>query len=1005
MSKEFLSQLVHYRTYANFLPEQGRRESITETINRNSVMHIKKFPALKDEIEEAYKEVHALRAVPSMRSFQFAGAAIERRNNRMFNCSFVNITSVEDIADLFYMSMSGCGVGYSVKQRHVSQLPVITEGHTTKRYTIPDSAEGWADSLIALFENPKKEFEYKLIRPAGAKLSSGGTASGPSALIQMHAKVREVLASAVGRKLTSFEVHRTCCLIADCVVVGGVRRGALIVLFDYADKETMFCKSGNWWERYPELARANNSCHVLKDDQDIDNKIREVVQACFDGGQAEPGLSLTNDLDEGFNPCFTIDTKVLTTTGWQTFEDLLGTETTIVQDNRVTGYENNGVEGWVVDMRQPNTAVENKASNIRKTAESQEVFELFLNCGRAVKTTNNHHFATPNGMVMLKDLKENDEILIGLPPLATIDKESMDFKIGYISGLIFGDGGFLRNREVKVEIWGDENLVEVNAVQSLVRDIILSRDDLCKNTNAKNNPEFNKNAGVIYGRKSKYTLSSAMLGEVIHDNSFNNKDDISFIHGKSKDYKAGFISGVIYTDCHTEYNEKSMSISLRVTSTRFKAMQELQLILQELGVFSRINKHKEAGTSLFPDSNREMKEYPVQAAYRLIIGGADNCNNCLKLFKIHDKDVSRITNVMANRTKICKQKCTSTIKSIRFAGVEDVYCLQEDNRRTLIAEGMTARRCHEISLLSNSVCNLTEVNAGGCKTKEEFLGAVKAATIIGTLQASYTNFDYVSPKWKKAAEEDALLGVSITGQAEAANLLTPAVLKEAAALAVEVNKEWAAKIGINSAKRITTTKPSGTASSWLGTTAGVHAAHAERYVRRVRMDKDSALGKRLIKFFPHFVVSDPFNNNDIVMQIPIEFKKGVILRDKETAIQCLDRVKVLYDNWILGGHIEGKNTHNVSLTINYHEHEKELIKEWMVKNKDSYYGISLIPFSGADYQYAPYICVHKELFDILQKTFKETSQHFNFNDIVENQDNTDKKSELSCAGGACALGD
>ena len=615
MSKEFLSELVHYRTYANFLPEEGRRETIAETINRNCAMHTKKYPGLKNEIEEAYKEVHALRAVPSMRSMQFGGAAIERRNNRMFNCSFINITSVEDIADLFYMSMSGCGVGYSIKQRHVSQLPTIPTGHNTKRYIIPDSAEGWADTVIALFENPKKEFDYKRIRPAGTKLSSGGTASGPAALMLMHAKVREILQVACGRQLTSFEAHRICCLIADCVVVGGVRRAALITLFDYEDKETMYCKAGNWWEKYPELARANNSCHINRNDADVDVMIRDVVQACFDGGQAEPGLMLTNDMDFGTNPCA------------------------------------------------------------------------------------------------------------------------------------------------------------------------------------------------------------------------------------------------------------------------------------------------------------------------------------------------------------------------------------------------------EIALRSNGVCNLTEVNAGGCKTKEEFFQAVTTATIIGTLQASYTNFEYVSPKWKKVAEEEALLGVSITGQAEAAHLLTPENLQAAAALAVSVNRAWAEKLGIKPALRITTTKPSGSASSWLGTTAGVHAAHAERFIRRVRMQKESALGLRLAKFFPNFVAVDPFNQNDIVMQIPIEFKGGVILRDKESAIECLERVRVLYHNWIVPGHIEGNNTHNVSLTINYHEEEKEDIIDWMVQNKTSYYGISLIPFNGADYQYAPYICVHKEIFTILQKSFKEISQHFKFTDIKELQDNTDKKAEAACSGGACAIGD
>jgi len=614
MSKEFLSKLVHYRTYAKYLPEELRRESRDETIKRNMDMHIRKFPQLAEPIEKAYEQVYAGRVVPSMRSFQFAGEAIERRNNRMFNCSFINITKYRDFADLFYMSMSGVGVGFSVKKTHIKSLPAIPEGAVEAPYVIADSAEGWCDSLMELFRNPDLQFDYTTIRPMGAPLSTGGTASGPKALIKMHANVRAILRKAVGRQLTPFECHRISCLIADCVVVGGVRRGALISLFDVDDEELLNCKANNWWEKYPELARANNSAVLRKDDPDFKDKAGRVIDACFAGGQAEPGLSLTNDDDMGFNPC------------------------------------------------------------------------------------------------------------------------------------------------------------------------------------------------------------------------------------------------------------------------------------------------------------------------------------------------------------------------------------------------------HEIALKSMGVCNLTEINAAQCFSKEDWLKAVVSATIIGTLQATYTDFKYVQPEWKKNADDEALLGVSITGQAEAQAILTPENLSEGAKTAVEVNKLWAAKLGIKPARRITTTKPSGTSSSWLGTTAGVHAGHEIRYIRRVRMDKSSALSKALSKRFPAFVVDDPFNSNDMIMQVPIKLYDTTLLRSQETAVQCLERVKALYDNWILPGHVEGPNTHNISLTINYHEHEKEAIRRWMLDNRNSYYGISLIPYDGGDYKYLPYSQPpHPEVFEILDKAFVLIAEDFRFEDIKERKDNTDFKGEVACAGGACSL--
>lgn len=614
MSKEFLSKLVHYRTYAKYLPEELRRESRDETIKRNMDMHIRKFPQLAEPIEKAYEQVYAGRVVPSMRSFQFAGEAIERRNNRMFNCSFINITKFRDFADLFYMSMSGVGVGFSVKKIHIKNLPTVPEGAVEAPYVIADSAEGWCDSLMELFRNPDLQFDYTTIRPMGAPLSTGGTASGPKALIKMHANVRAILRKASGRQLTPFECHRISCLIADCVVVGGVRRGALISLFDVDDEELLNCKANNWWEKYPELARANNSAVLRKDDPDFKDKAGRVIDACFAGGQAEPGLSLTNDDDMGFNPC------------------------------------------------------------------------------------------------------------------------------------------------------------------------------------------------------------------------------------------------------------------------------------------------------------------------------------------------------------------------------------------------------HEIALKSMGVCNLTEINAAQCFSKEDWLKAVVSATIIGTLQATYTDFKYVQPEWKKNADDEALLGVSITGQAEAQAILTPENLAEGAKTAVEVNKLWAAKLGIKPARRITTTKPSGTSSSWLGTTAGVHAGHEIRYIRRVRMDKVSALGKVLSKRFPAFVVEDPFNSNDMIMQVPIKLYDTTLLRSQETAVQCLERVKGLYDNWIMPGHVEGPNTHNISLTINYHEHEKDAIRRWMLDNRDSYYGISLIPYDGGDYKYLPYSQPpHPEVFEILDKAFALITEDFRFEDIRERKDNTDFKGEVACAGGACSL--
>jgi len=612
--KTFLSHLVQHRTYAKYLKEHNRRETKSETITRNMQMHIDKYPHLEDKIVEAYQPVYDGLVLPSMRSMQFAGEALLRRNQRGYNCAYVAIDDLQAFQDLFMMSMSGCGVGYSVRRSHVSKLPVIQPGRKGMFIRIPDSAEGWAGSILALLQNSKIGFDYADIRKAGSPLSTGGTASGPEALQKMHELVRGILTSAAGRQLTSFECHRICCLIADCVVVGGVRRAALICLFDYDDLQMLHSKAGEWYKVNPEFARANISAVVHKSDPEFAVKVRKVMEACFKGGQGEPGLILTNSDDYGVNPCA------------------------------------------------------------------------------------------------------------------------------------------------------------------------------------------------------------------------------------------------------------------------------------------------------------------------------------------------------------------------------------------------------EISLLSCGVCNLTEIVASKCKNSDDFVKAACSAAAIGTLQASYTDFVGVRPTWKAVAEREALLGVSITGQAECQELLTSDVLLYGAGRTIKCNKAWAEDLGINPARRIGTTKPSGTASLYSSTTPGIHAGHAKRYFRRVRLDKDTALAAAIQEHFQGFVVDDPMSPNNCIIQVPVRLDKNSLLAKDESPIQALDRAKFIYKNWVLPSHVEGPNSHNVSQTVTYRPGDEEQVMQWLIDNKDFYLGISFLPYDDTHYQYMPFSnSIDKETFEIVEKQFKQLSTGFDFKNVLEFKDNTTMKSESACSGGLCVL--
>jgi hypothetical protein len=1080
MSKEFLSKLVHYRTYAKYLPEELRRETREETIRRNMDMHIRKFPHLAEAIEKAYEQVFAGRVVPSMRSFQFAGEAIERRNNRMFNCSFLNITKFRDFADLFYMSMSGVGVGFSVKKRHINNLPTIPEGSVEAPYVIADSAEGWCDSLLALFANPDLQFDYTKIRPMGAPLSTGGTASGPKALVKMHANVRAILRKASGRQLTPFECHRIACLIADCVVVGGVRRGALISLFDVDDEEMLNCKAGAWWEKYPELARANNSAVVRKDDPMFDANAGSVIQACFNGGQAEPGLLLTNDDDYGTNPCFSGDTLIAVADG----RNAVAIKQLAEEDKDVPVYSVDPVSGEVSIKW---------ARNPRITGKDKELFRVHLDDGSFLDVTGNHKFYLHDGSAkQTKDLVKGDSLFPfrKAPEFIKQGAEKQYYRVhcdardprkdkifehrlitkffdsakwkslydetkkaGWISGglvIHHKDYDSLNNSPDNLEIMtysehaalhsSIDNVGEKNGKYSGYTNKQI--EDHAIQLTKQLNRRFSSDEWQAYASEHKLpksfssfrkngwfstigALASWAAGEVGISPELATVDARTarcYQKALKEGYEARLINGSVEVLKSCEYSSELFWVSYTRREQAYANMQNAaKAVNQREDVRVKMKKASSKRYSTQGEANKQ-NQMRVFSKLKFDLGREPQKTEWVNACKaeniptrLDSKHSFKNYIQMKASAALYNHKVVSVESTGRF---ETVYNLTVDDNHTVgivtgqkknkhnntIFSGVFTAQCGEIALRSYGVCNLTEINAAKCFSKEDWLKAVVSATILGTLQATYTDFKYVQPAWKNNADEEALLGVSITGQAEAQAILTPENLKEGALTAVEVNKVWAAKLGIRPARRITTTKPSGTSSSWLGTTAGVHAGHEVRYVRRVRMDKYSALAKSLAKKFPAFVVDDPFNSNDMIMQVPIKLYDTTLLRSQETAVQCLERVKDLYDHWIVPGHIEGPNTHNISLTINYHEHEKESIKRWMLENRDSYYGISLIPYDGGDYKYLPYSQPpHPEVFEVLEKAFSLIAEDYRFEDIKERKDNTDFKGEVACAGGACSL--
>jgi len=252
--------------YSRWLPSQNRRESWDECVDRWWNYFTDKVPSLSErpDVREAILNLEVL---PSMRSLMTAGVALDHDNTCLYNCSYLPIDSVESFAELFVILMNGTGTGYSVERQYTDKLPTVANKivkNFDKVIVVEDSKEGWGDALKTLFndlysgKHPK--WDLSKVRPSGARLKTfGGRASGPAPLDNLFKFLVKVFYNAQGRKLSALECHDTCCAIANAVIVGGVRRSAMISLSDLGDREIAMCKSGAWWEQAGFRSYANNS--------------------------------------------------------------------------------------------------------------------------------------------------------------------------------------------------------------------------------------------------------------------------------------------------------------------------------------------------------------------------------------------------------------------------------------------------------------------------------------------------------------------------------------------------------------------------------------------------------------------------------------------------------------------------------------------------------------------------------------------------------------------------
>jgi ribonucleoside-diphosphate reductase alpha chain len=356
-SKELLSDMIVYSKYAKYVPSLKRRENWTELVQRNADMHARRYPMIADEIYEVYgRSVLTKKVVPSMRSFQFAGRAIEKSHSRMFNCASRKLDSATAFAEVMFLLLGGSGVGISVQKHHVNEIPAIKRPkHVHRKFIVPDDIMGWANAVKVLIKSYTNgtstiDFDFSEIRPKGTRLvTAGGLAPGAEPLIQCINNIKRVLDEAIedrgdNTKMKPIEAHDIACYIANAVLAGGIRRSAMISLFSSDDEEMLVCKSNfpvtvvssnklpnnmndvtiryknrdrqivlsdwdmqnvhnglPWYHLEEQRGRANNSVMLLRGDV-TEDYFRDLMKKVEASKAGEPGVYWTNSYELGTNP-------------------------------------------------------------------------------------------------------------------------------------------------------------------------------------------------------------------------------------------------------------------------------------------------------------------------------------------------------------------------------------------------------------------------------------------------------------------------------------------------------------------------------------------------------------------------------------------------------------------------------------------------------------------------------------------------------------------------------
>lgn len=997
VSTQILSDITVYMKYARYVPEKKRRETWDEIIDRNIAMHTRRYPGLVLEIQKAFQLVKEKKVLPSMRSMQFAGKPIELSPNRIYNCAYLPIDDVHAFSETMFLLLGGTGVGYSVQKQHVAKLPTLKKPITTdergkpikkRRFLIGDSIEGWADTIKALLNsyfrgNREIEFDYRDIRPKGAKLvTSGGKAPGPQPLKDCVHNIRKVLNTAIEErgertKLTTLEVHDIMCHIADAVLAGGIRRAAMISLFSFDDEDMMTCKFGDWWELNPQRGRANNSAVALRSEvtKEDFNRLWERVQA---SGSGEPGIYFTNDLEWGTNPCVEIGLKPFQ------FCNLTTTNASDVESQQDLN-ERVKAAAFIGTLQASYTDFHYLREVWQETTEEDALIGVSMTGigSNAVANLNLEEAAN-----VVKTENERVAKLLGINPAARttaikpegcLVKESMiSTSKGILSLEEIGD--------VEGSTWQEHNL-KVNTDKE-----------------ARESTKFYVNG---FKETKRIILDSGIELESTHNHKFRViTDDGEYIWKRADEieegdllpYSVGEYNGGEYQQLNQVEFKYSPYASRRVAINQPEILNEDFAWL--LGLYFGDGTNKDRSIRIYGNVD-EQKGFDKATK---IIKEQFGLESLLKK-RVSDNPDEKRCHLQINSKELLGFLAVNNLLKQKSYEIEIPLAIRMSPKSVIqafidgyqTADGRDRGNNISFSTVSENFARQLVVVLRAIGHDAKLRRVSRKAMRSDTKHKGDRDSFLVSIRKGRLNENKNVLKKSIRDVWSKLDKLGMPHLSADQVIDVYDSKNYTYDLEINHDEHTYLANSyvsHNTSSLTLGVSSGIHAWHNDYYLRRIRVGKNESIYSYLSIMHPELVEDEFFRpDTQAVITVPQKAPEGAILRN-ESATELLTRMKKFSTEWVRPGHKDGVNTHNVSVTVSIKEHEWDTVGEWMWENRDIYNGISVLPYDGGTYTQAPFE-------DCTKEEYEERLSHLvkvDLTKVIEDDDNTDLSGEIACGG-------